>query len=67
MKGDAKFFGIESLGFKQVRGNGILMLTEKDLVFGMFHPTRDFPIPLALIEKIELTESHLIKPYFSRF
>ena len=64
MKGDANFFGIESLGFKQVRGNGILMLTEKDLVFGMFQPTRDFLIPLALIEKIELTESHLTKTVF---
>lgn len=61
MKGDANFFGIESLGFRQVRGNGILMLTEKDLVFGMFQPKRDFIIPLALIEKIELTESHLNK------
>ena len=63
-KGDANFFGIESLGFIQVRGNGILMLTEKDLVFGMFQPTRDFLIPLALIEKIELTESHLTKTVF---
>jgi hypothetical protein len=64
MKGDANFFGIESLGVMQVRGNGILLLTDTDLVFGMFQPTRDFLIPLALIKKIELAESHLTKTVF---
>ena len=64
MKGDANFFGIESHGVMQVRGNGILLLTETDLVFGMFRPTRDFLIPLARIEKIELAESHLTKTVF---
>lgn len=64
MKGDANFFGIESLGFTQIRGNGILLLTDTDLVFGMFRPTRDFLIPLARIEKIELAESHLAKTVF---
>ena len=64
LKVDANFFGIESLGVIQVRGNGILLLTDTDLVFGMFRPTRDFLIPLALIEKIELEESHLTKTVF---
>jgi hypothetical protein len=61
---EANFFGIESHGVMQIRGNGILLLTDTDLVFGMFRPTRDFLIPLAKIEKIELAESHLTKTVF---
>ena len=64
MKGGANFFGIESDGLMQVRGNGILLLTETDLVFRMFEPTRDFLIPLAQIVKVELAESHLTKTVF---
>jgi hypothetical protein len=64
MKRDANFFGIESHGVLQVRGNGILLLTDTYLVFGMFRPPRDFLIPLARIEKIELVESHLTKTVF---
>ncbi len=61
---EANFFGIESQGIMQIRGNGILLLTDTDLVFGMFRPDRDFVIPLAKIEKIELAESHLTKTVF---
>jgi hypothetical protein len=64
MKGNANFLGIESHGAMQIRGNGILLLTNTDLVFGMFRPTRDFLIPLSRIEKIELAESHLTKTVF---
>lgn len=64
VKGDANFFGIESHGVMQIWGNGILLLTDTDLVFGMFRPARDFVIPLAKIEKIELVESHLTKTVF---
>jgi len=64
MKGDANFFGIESHGVMQVRGNGLLLLTDTDLVFGMFQPTNDFLFPLARIEKIEFAESHLNKTIF---
>jgi hypothetical protein len=64
MKGNANFFGIESHGAMQIRGNGILLLTDTDLVFGMFRPTREFLIPLAKIDKIELAESHLTKTVF---
>jgi hypothetical protein len=64
MKGGANFFGITSNGLMQVRGNGILLLTETDLIFGMFQPTRDFLIPLAQIVMIELAESHLTKTVF---
>jgi hypothetical protein len=61
---EANFFGIESHGIMQIRGNGILLLTDTDLVFGLFRPARDFVIPLAKIEKIELAESHLTKTMF---
>ena len=61
---EANFFGIESHGIMQIRGNGILLLTNTDLVFGLFRPVRDFVIPLAKIEKIELVESHLTKTVF---
>ena len=63
-KGNANFFGIESRGAMQIRGNGILLLTDTALVFEMFRPTRDFLIPLANIEKIELARSHLAKTVF---
>lgn len=61
---EANFFGIESHGIMQIRGNGILLLTDTDLVFGMFRPAQDFVIPLAELEKIELAESHLTKTVF---
>ena len=64
MKGNANFFGIESRGVMQIRGNGILLLTNAALVFGMFRPKRDFVIPLASIERIELARSHLAKTVF---
>jgi hypothetical protein len=64
MKGDANFLGIESQGVMQIRGNGILLVTDTDLVFGMFQPTRDFLISLAIIEKIKLAKSHLTKTVF---
>ena len=64
MKGKANFFGIESRGVMQIRGNGILLLTNTDLVFAMFRPTREYLIPLANIEKVELVQSHLTKTVF---
>jgi hypothetical protein len=64
IKGNANFFGIESHGVMQIRGNGILLLTDAALVFGMFRPKRDFVIPLASIEKIVLARSHLAKTVF---
>ena len=64
MKGNANFFGIESCGVMQIRGNGILLLTDTVLVFGMFRPNREFVIPLIKIVKIELANSHLTKTVF---
>ncbi len=57
----ANSFGQESLGLGQVRGNGLLLLTEHELFFGMYLPKKDFLIPLNLITKIEVVRSHLKK------
>ena len=64
MKGDANFFGIESHGVTQIRGNGILLINDTDLVFGMFQPKNDFLFPLTRIEKVEFADSHLNKTIF---
>lgn len=57
----ANFFGQESLGKKQVRGNGVLILTEEELYFQMWMPKREFHIPVSSIVGVETTESHLKK------
>jgi len=57
----ANFFGQESLGKKQVRGNGVLILTEEELYFEMWMPKREFHIPVSSIVDVETTESHLKK------
>ena len=57
----ANSFGQESLGVKQVRGNGLLILTDYELYFGMFIPRKDWHIPLKLISKVEVVRSHLYK------
>src|SRR5687768_4488400 len=43
----ANCFGLESKGVMQWRGNGALVLTEKELHFFMFLPKWDLRIPLA--------------------
>jgi len=57
----ANSFGQESLGLGQVRGNGLLILTEEELFFGMYLPRKDFLIPTNLITKIDIVKSHLKK------
>ncbi len=60
----ANFFGLESLGQRQFRGNGILVLTEKELYFEMLLPKKEINIPLRNIVKIETPKSHLHKTKF---
>ena len=57
----ANSFGQESLGLGQWRGNGILILTDNELFFGMFLPKKDWNIPLSSITKIDIVKSHLKK------
>lgn len=60
----ANFFGLESLGIWKIRGNGVLILTEKDLIFGMWKPKRDLIIPVKSIIKIENPKSDLHRSVF---
>lgn len=57
----ANFFGIESKGAAQLRGNGALVLTKDALHFYQLVPRRDFRFPLADIRSMELVRSHLGK------
>jgi hypothetical protein len=57
----ANFFGLQSLGVKQVRGNGVLILTKEYLYFEYWIPKRQVTIDLDRIESITKANSHLAK------
>ena len=57
----ANFFGQESLTMKQVRGNGVLILTNEELIFEYWFPKRVLRIPLSKIHGLEKTKWHLRK------
>lgn len=61
----ANFFGQESKGLKQIRGTGVLALTENELLFEMWKPTGKFKIPLVSIKGIETPKSFLRKTKFN--
>lgn len=61
----ASFFGQESRGVTQIRGNGTLILTDSDLIFEMWVPNRQFRIPLRSIQSIENPTSFLSKSRFT--
>jgi len=60
----ANFFGLESKGVWQCRGNGALVLTRDTLHFFMFQPRSEFMIPLHSIRGGQLVRSHLGKTVF---
>jgi hypothetical protein len=62
----ANFFGQESKGLGQIRGNGVLLLTNKELYFGMWTPKKDFKIPIVAIKSIENPKSFLGKSVFRK-
>jgi L-2-hydroxyglutarate oxidase LhgO len=45
----ANFFGQESRGVTQIRGNGTLILTDSDLIFEMWVPNKQLRIPLRSV------------------
>lgn len=51
------FRGVYSRGYVQLRGNGTLALTEKELVFVMFSPKNTYRIKLEDIERVEIENS----------
>ncbi|MBN1435267.1 hypothetical protein JW921_10940 [Candidatus Fermentibacterales bacterium] len=57
----ASFFGLESRGMGQVRGNGVLLLTSGQLCFEMLLPRRVFTIPLETVTGVQIVKSHLGK------
>jgi hypothetical protein len=58
----ANFFGQESKGLRQIRGNGVLILTEHELYFEMWVPkNRICRILIRDIIQIEITKWHLKK------
>jgi hypothetical protein len=61
----ASFFGQESRGVTQMRGNGTLILTESDLIFEMWVPNKAFRIPLRSIQSLENPSSFLGKSRFT--
>jgi hypothetical protein len=61
---NALFFGRESLGMAQVRGNGGLVLTPEQLFFEMWAPRRQVAIPVGSIGAITTPKSHLGKSRF---
>lgn len=57
----ANFFGLRSSGMKQVRGNGILLLTGSEIFFRMLLPSRELRIPLGSVASLETPRSFLGK------
>jgi len=62
----ANFFGLESAGLGQVRGNGSLVLTDRRLLFEMWIPRRRISIPLHQIQTVETPRAFLGKTRFRR-
>jgi len=61
VKAGANFFGQQSLGYSQVRGNCSLVITEDEIFSEMWLPKRSFTIPVASIVSIETPKSFLGK------
>ena len=57
----AHFYGLESIGHIQNRGNGVLVLTPDQLFFLKALPRRELLIPLESITAIKNPRSHLGK------
>jgi hypothetical protein len=58
---DCNFFGRQSSGYKQVRGNGVLALTDKGIHFRMLIPRKEMFVPLDSIKDISQPRSFLGK------
>jgi len=60
----ASFFGRKSKKFKQVRGNGVLILTRDTLIFRRLMPELEISIPLKNVRNVETPRSFLGKSIF---
>ena len=61
----ASFFGQESRGGTQMRGNGILILTDSELIFEQWVTNKKIRIPLRNIQVLENPKSFLGKSRFA--
>ena len=57
----ANFFGRQSAGMAQVRGNGVLVLAEGELYFEMLAPKKSLSIPFTALRSVETVRSFLGK------
>lgn len=57
----ANFWGLESRGVTQMRGNGTLILTDSELIFQQWVTNKEFRVPLNAIQSIETPTSFLGK------
>lgn len=62
----ANFFGQQSHKSLQMRGNGVLVLTQKELYFEMWHPKKVLQISTSTISNVEITKSFLHKSVFRK-
>jgi len=62
----ANFFGEKSKGGKQVRGNGALVLTQKEIYFIRAVPFKEYIIPLKSVSEVSLPNSFNGKSVFSK-
>lgn len=62
--GSANLFGVRSRGMGQVRGNGVLSLTDRRLHFLMWLPRRELSIPIRAISAVDTPQSFLGKTMF---
>jgi hypothetical protein len=63
---NANCFGQQSLKSFQIRGNGVLVLTQEELYFEMWHPKKILLIPISSIIKTESVISFLHKSVFRK-
>lgn len=59
-------FGLQSKGVMQMRGNGVLALTRKELYFAMYVGGFSLAVPLQSIVAVTLVRSHLGKTQGAR-
>jgi hypothetical protein len=57
----ANFFGVQSRGKAQIRGNGHLAATSHQILFIMWLPRRELTIARDRVSAVERTRSHLGK------
>jgi hypothetical protein len=61
---NVNFYGQQSLGRGQMRGNGTFALADDELYFVRWLPRREYIVPLRDIESVEIVKSFLGKTNF---